>query len=729
MTLAVPRGFTVDRNDGRPVLPGNLHTNRQLSQWLDFSQPGRLRLFTGKVELGQGILTALSMIAADELDLSLNQVHIVSASTLEGPDEGMTSSSISVQDSGSAIRHACAEVRFLALQEAAKHHGVPAENLCIKQGRFTDTQGRNLGDYWDWLKNISLHREYEGLAKPKPVAELKLHGHGRVRRIDLFEKIMGQPRFIHDLRLPDMRHGRVLRAPSVTAQLVNPDQPVPANVFDTGSGSSTHLIVDGRFIGVVAATEMEADAALSQLQEQVAWRESASLPDMHNLADFLRNAPHETTHTLQKGQILEADDDEVSLAREYFKPYIAHASIGLCCALAQWNGQTLQVWTHSQGIQNLRDDLTKALGLDKQSIVMRHVEGAGCYGHNGADDVAFDAALLAMHQPGHPVRVVWSRADELSQAPLGSAHLVSLRARLNEHGQISHWHHELWANGYSSRPGRSLIPTLLGASQCAQGQPMPLAINPPLAAGGGSDRNAIPGYSFDNTHVVNHRLTVMPIRTSAMRALGAFANVFAIESFMDELAHASGQDPLKFRKLHMQDPRSLAVLNAVVDRSTWWHLPKAEGVGHGVAWARYKNTSAWCAVLARVQAGETLQVLQLDVAVDVGRVVDLDGVINQTEGGALQGMSWALKEAVQFDRTRITTQSWADYPILRFSEVPELKIHVLDQPEQPSLGAGESVQGPVAAALSNALFDALEVRVRNLPLSQDHILQALNALN
>jgi len=728
MTLAVPRGFTVDRNDGRPVLPGNLHTNRQLSQWLDFSQPGRLRLFTGKVELGQGILTALSIIAADELDLSLNQVHIVSASTLEGPDEGMTSSSISVQDSGSAIRHACAEVRFLALQEAAKHHGVPAENVCIKQGRFTDTQGRNLGDYWDWLKNISLHREYEGLAKPKPVAELKLHGHGKVRRIDLFEKIMGQPRFIHDLRLPDMRHGRVLRAPSVTAQLVNPDQPVPANVFDTGSGSSTHLIVDGRFIGVVAATEMEADAALSQLQEQVAWRESASLPDMHNLADFLRNAPHETTHTLQKGQILEVDDD-VSLAREYFKPYIAHASIGLCCALAQWNGQTLQVWTQSQGIQNLRDDLTKALGLDKQSIVMRHVEGAGCYGHNGADDVAFDAALLAMHQPGHPVRVVWSRADELSQAPLGSAHLVSLRARLNEHGHISHWHHELWANGYSSRPGRSLIPTLLGASQCAQGQPMPLAINPPLAAGGGSDRNAIPGYSFDNTHVVNHRLTVMPIRTSAMRALGAFANVFAIESFMDELAHASGQDPLQFRKLHMQDPRSLAVLNAVVDRSTWWHLPKAEGVGHGVAWARYKNTSAWCAVLARVQAGETLRVLQLDVAVDVGRVVDLDGVINQTEGGALQGMSWALKEAVQFDRTRITTQSWADYPILRFSEVPELKIHVLDQPEQPSLGAGESVQGPVAAALGNALFDALEVRVRNLPLSQDHILQALNAPN
>ena len=726
MTASAPRGFTFDRNDGRPVLPGNLHTNRLLSQWLDFSQPGRLRLFTGKVELGQGILTALTIIAADELDLNLDQVQIISASTLEGPDEGMTSSSISVQDSGSAIRHACAEVRFLVLQQAAKHHGVPTENLSIERGRLTDGQGRELGTYWDWLQNISLHREYEGLATPKPVVDLKRHGHCKVRRVDLLEKIMGQPRFIHDLRLPGMQHGRVLRTPSTTAQWANPDLPVPTDFFDFASGSSIQLVVDGRFIGVLARTEREAEAALSQLQQQVAWHETASLPDMHNLAEFLRSAPHETTSTLQKGQRLEADDG-VSLSREYFKPYIAHASIGLCCALAQWDGQTLQVWTHSQGIQNLRDDLTKALGLDKQAIVMRHVEGAGCYGHNGADDVAFDAALLAINKPGHPVRVVWSRADELSQAPLGSAHLVSLRARMNEQGQISHWHHELWANGYSSRPGRSLVPTLLGASQRAQGQPMPLAINPPLAAGGGADRNAIPGYEFDNTHVVNHRLTVMPIRTSAMRALGAFANVFAIESFMDELAHASGQDPLEFRKRHMQDARSLAVLNAVVDRSTWWHLPKAEGVGHGVAWARYKNTSAWCAVLARVQAGETLRVLQLDVAVDVGRVVDLDGVMNQTEGGALQGMSWALKEAVQFDRTRITSQSWADYPILRFSEIPELNIHVLDQPEQPSLGAGESVQGPVAAALGNALFDALGVRVRQLPLSQDHLLQALNA--
>lgn len=725
MSTAAPRAFTIDRNDGRAALPGNLHINRRLSQWLDFSQPGRVRVFTGKVELGQGILTALSIIAADELDVALDQICVVSATTLEGPDEGMTSSSISVQDSGSAIRHACAEVRFLALGRAALAHRCDPLTLQVVGGRFVGADGADLGDYWQWLQGFSLEIEYAGLAQPKPASQSTLHGQGKVRRVDLPDKILGRPRFIHDLRLPRMRHGRVLRTPSAQSQLADAAHPVASRLLDQWSGSAIQCVVDGRFIGLIAGTDREADAALSQLREAVRWETPDALPDMHRLADFLRHAPSEITYPLQQGDLL-AEGEEVSLACDYLKPYLAHASIGLCCALAQWDGKTLQVWTHSQGIQNLRDDLVKVFGLPKEAIVIRHVEGAGCYGHNGADDVAFDAARLAMAQAGDPVRVVWSRADELAQAPLGSAHLVSLRARLDAAGHITHWHHELWANGYSSRPGRAVLPTLLGASQLADGQPVPLSINPPLAAGGGSDRNAVPGYLIENTHVVNHRLTVMPLRTSAMRALGAFANVFAIESFMDELAHASGQNPLAFRQRHLKDPRSLAVLNTAVARSTWWHLPRAEGVGHGLAWARYKNTSAWCAVLARVQAGEVLRVLQLDVAVDVGRVVDLDGVINQTEGGALQGMSWALKEAVHFDRRGVTTHSWADYPILRFSEVPELAIHVLDHPDQPSVGAGESVQGPVAAAIGNALFNALGVRVRQLPLSQDHILQALN---
>jgi CO/xanthine dehydrogenase Mo-binding subunit len=225
MSTTAPRTFTIDRHDGRPALPGNLHVNRQLSQWLDFSQPGVVRVFTGKVELGQGILTALTIIAADELDVAMHQIAMVSASTLEGPDEGMTSSSISVQDSGSAVRHACAEVRHLALQRAARAHQLDVQTLRVEHGRFKSADGLDLGDYWHWLHGVSLAREYQGLAQPKPYSELTLHGRGTVPRVDLPDKIWGRPRFIHDLRLPRMRHGRVLRVPSAQAQLVQAEPP------------------------------------------------------------------------------------------------------------------------------------------------------------------------------------------------------------------------------------------------------------------------------------------------------------------------------------------------------------------------------------------------------------------------------------------------------------------------------------------------------------------------
>jgi nicotinate dehydrogenase subunit B len=270
---------------------------------------------------------------------------------------------------------------------------------------------------------------------------------------------------------------------------------------------------------------------------------------------------------------------------------------------------------------------------------------------------------------------------------------------------------------------------LLAASQREQATELPIPINAPLAAGGGAERNAVPGYELPQLKVIHHRLTVMPLRTSAMRALGAFANVFAIESFMDELAQRAGQGPLEFRLRHLQDARAVAVLRAVVERSKWWgqRAQEAEGVGHGMAWARYKNSGAWCAVIARVQVQEQVRVLNLDIAVDVGMVIDLDGVINQLEGGAAQATSWALKEQVSFDAQGITSQDWTTYPLLRFSEVPPVRMHVLDRPDQPPLGAGEAAQGPVAAALANAVHDALGVRVRELPLSPDALLRAVHA--
>ncbi len=696
---ATPRGFVIDRSDGQAKLPGSLHVNRRLSQWLDFSTPGKVRVFTGKVELGQGILTALALIAADELALPLSQIEVVSASTAHGPDEGMTSGSLSVQDSGAAVRQACAEIR-----------------------RLTGLHG---GDYWSALQGVSLDREPTDLAPTLPPAQRQLSGQVKVARVDLPAKVLGQARFIHDLRPKGVLHARVLRLPSPEAQLLS-----TPNELQAALPAGAECVVLGRFIGIVAEHEWQAQLALDKASAVARWQEPATLPDMHDMETFLRQARNETQDTARLG-LGGPEPDQVSHRATYYKPYLAHASIGLCCALAHFDGQALEVWTHSQGIHNLRDDMVRALAagphpLSKAQITIHHVEGAGCYGHNGADDVAFDAVLMALEKPGRTVRVLWTREQELANAPLGSAHLVDLSATLSPGGLIERWHHELWSNGYSSRPGRSGTSVLLAAPHLPHGQPAPIAINPPLAAGGGGDRNAVPGYAFEHLAVTNHRLLEMPIRTSAMRALGGYANVFAIESFMDELAHQSGQDPLAFRLRHLSDARAIEVLRAVVERSTWWNQDRPEGVGRGLAWARYKNTGAWCAVAARVQAGESLRVLELDVAVDVGQVIDLDGVINQTEGGALQSMSWTLKEAVMFDRTRVQTRSWADYPVLRFGEMPRVTVHVLDRPDQASLGAGESAQGPVAAALGNALFDALGVRVRRLPLNQDNILRAVH---
>lgn len=723
-----PRGFVVDRQDGRAPLPGSLHTNRRLSQWLCFAEVGVVQVFIGKVELGQGILTALQLLVAEELDVPLQTVHILSASTARGPDEGMTSGSLSVQDSGGALRQACAEARALALQRAAVLSGEPAEAIVVRAGRFCTAQGRDLGDYATLLRGVDLDVECTGAAHPKTASARRLLGQAQPPRVDLADKVFARPRFIHDLRLPGMLHGRVLRPPLLDATLARwPAEAVAA------LPAGMRCWADGRFIAIVSASEREADAAASRLAGLIEWRDGTPLPDARDLDNFLTSAPHETTVTAERG---EGDWPADGLHHQavYFKPYLAHASIGPSCAIAQWDGRQLQVWAHSQGIHALRDDLAKALAREaapvpREDIVVHHVEGSGCYGHNGADDVAFDAVLMALRCPGSPVRVQWSRADELTHSPFGSAHRVALRARLDGSGRLSHWQHEIWANGYSSRPGRARTPALLAASERAEATPLPLPVNPPMAAGGGAERNAVPAYAVPHLKVISHRLTVVPLRTSALRALGAFANVFAIESFVDELARQHGEAPLAFRRRHLDDPRALAVLDAVVSRSTWWgrRAEEAEGTGHGLAWARYKNTGAWCAAIARVQVDEGVRVLNLDLAVDVGMVVDLDGVINQIEGGAIQSTSWATKEQVSFDRHAITSNEWLSYPVLRFSEVPEVRVHVIDRPEEPPLGAGEAAQGPVAAALANAVHDALGVRVRELPLSPDTLLRAVHA--
>jgi CO/xanthine dehydrogenase Mo-binding subunit len=439
---------------------------------------------------------------------------------------------------------------------------------------------------------------------------------------------------------------------------------------------------------------------------------------------FLQRGPHETTPVIEETT---AAAPGKRLRAQYSRPFLAHASIAPSCGVARWEGDgTLAVWSHSQGIYRLREAIAGTLGLDAESIRVQHVENAGCYGHNAADDAALDAVLLARGAPTRPVQVVWSRQDELTWAPFGSAMAVDIEATLDEVGGIRSWTYDVFSQGHLSRPGYAGgVAGLLAGAYLDGGTPAPAAIDPPLPAAG-TARNAIPGYQVGNRRITAHRLLETPIRSSALRSLGAFMNVFAIESFMDELAAETGRDPLEYRLAHLTDDRARQVLETAA-AAAGWHDRAPEQVGRGIGFARYKDSGAYCAVVAEVEAEYDIRVRKLTIAVDVGFAVNPGGVRNQIEGGATQATSWTLKEQVRFDKQRITSDDWESYPILRFSEVPRIEVELVPRPDSPSLGAGEAAQGPTAGAIANAVADAIGIRVRDLPITRDAVLAAIES--
>jgi CO/xanthine dehydrogenase Mo-binding subunit len=699
-------------------LPVSLAANPRLSSWVRFSSDGQVMVSPGKVEIGQGIVTALAQIAADELDVDLGRVRMVRASTAASPNEGVTSGSLSVQHSGRALRHACAEIRQIFLEAASERLGVGLDALDISDGTISGL-GNVRTSYWELANEVSLERDATPDVTPKASTQRTLAGDS-IARLDIPDKVFARPRFIHDTALPEMLHGRVLRSEVPWAKLV--DLPEDRARRVTGLVA---IVRDGTFAGVVSETEDGAEATLKVLRKDAAWSSSEPLPDEDGLAEWLKAQPSELAVINERTASLPLEKTR-TIRRQYARPYIAHGSIAPSCAMAQWNGGRVHVWTHSQGVYFLRDDLALVLNLPLENITVEHVEGAGCYGHNGADDVALDAVLLAKAAGGRPVRVQWSRHDEMTHAPFGAAMAIEIEADLDARNEIVGWRHRIWSNGHTARPGRAAQPALLAATELAKPFPRYISTNPAQANGGGADRNAIPLYDFPSWKIECHRLLTMPIRTSALRTLGAQGNVFAIESFLDELAAERGEDPVEFRLRHLSDPRGKDVIRAVAKRANW-KPEKRAGVGYGLGFARYKNTGAYCAVVAEVEGAEDIRVKRLTISVDVGEAINPDGVVNQIEGGAIQATSWVLKERVRFDRARITSNTWSAYPILRFSEVPEVDVEVIPRPDIEPLGAGEAAHGPVTAAIANAVFDALDVRLRSLPITRESLIIAMES--
>jgi len=701
----------------KPKLAGSLETNRTLARWVRIDPAGFAAVQVGKVELGQGILTALAQVAADELDLGLDQVRIVPANTETNPNEGMTTGSRSVEESGEALRYACAEVRTLFLAAAAQALDASVEKLVVTRGRFA--AGGRGATYWELADRVDLGREATGAIPPKLPAELTLVGR-TTPRLDLAGKVLGEPSYVQDLALAGLVHGRVVRPPSYHATLASLDD------ADARALPGVIAVVrDGRFVGVVAEREEQAIRAAQALAKACRWDDPATLPDEADFYRHLVRLPSEETVISDKHDDASRMKATLTLEATYRKPYIAHASIGPSCAVARFEGGRYEIWTHSQGIYPLRGDLVKALRVPAESIVVRHADGAGCYGHNGADDCALDAALLARAASPRPVKLQWSREDEFGWEPFGPAMVVRLRASADAGGNVVDWTHDLWSNPHSNRSGRGPGSTLIAAAHLAD----PVSVSPPVdmpLPAGASHRNAIPLYEFPSQRVARHLITQTPLRVSALRALGGFANVFAIESMMDELATELGADPVEFRLRHLKDPRARAVIETAAAMAGWKVSEKGDGTrGRGIGFCRYKNLGSWCAVIAEVVLEEDLRLARAWAAVDVGRVVNPDGVVNQIEGGIVQAASWTLKERVRFDSRTVTSRGWEDYPILTFAETPGIEVRLIDRPGELSKGAGEGAQGPTGAAIANALFNAIGVRVRELPLTRERIMSSM----
>ncbi|HZE60973.1 MAG TPA: molybdopterin cofactor-binding domain-containing protein [Burkholderiales bacterium] len=693
-------------------LPGALDRSPQLDSWIRIGADGGITVFTGKAELGQGVKTALLQIAAEQLQVDMQAIKLVTADTALTPNEGYTAGSNSMKDSGTAILNAAAQAREILLAEASKRLGAP---VTAQNGEAVTADGRR----------ISYGQLVEGkLLSVRAAPESKLSGARRfvgksIQRVDIPAKVTGGVAYVHDLRLPGMVHARVVRPPSYGAELKSVNTEAAAEMPGV-----IKIVRDGNFLAVVAGREWEAVQALRALRAGCTWTEQAKLP--RDVYATLAAAPTQ--------DIVIADAPPVSgkvIEAAYTRPYQLHAAIGPSCAVARYESAGLTIWSHAQGMFPLRGAVAELVGLPAERVHCIHLEGSGCYGHNGADDVAGDAALIARALPGKPVRVQWMREDEHAWEPYGPAMLTKVRATLDGSGNVSAWQYEVLSNTHSTRPGKAgdLLAGRYVEKPFQPSPPRPL----PQPEGGG-DRNAIPLYRFPS-RVTNRFIPEMPLRVSALRGLGAYMNIFSIESFIDELAQAARVDPVEYRLRQLEDPRAREVIKLAAERFGWNAYKKENapqnGHGRGFAFARYKNLAAYVAIAMEVdverETGD-VRVKRVVAAVDSGEAINPDGIKNQIEGGILQSISWTTFESAMFNDTRITSRDWSSYPILRFSHVPtSVEAHVIDRPGEHFLGTGEAAQGPTAGALANAIAHATGVRIRDLPLNRARLKQVLAA--
>jgi CO/xanthine dehydrogenase Mo-binding subunit len=706
MVRAVERAAASDAVALPLAVTGHIGDHRDdgiANEHLSVLGDGTVLMRSGKVDIGQGISTALARIASEALDVAVGRFRIVRTDTAISPNEGMTAGSYSVQQGGAAIRTAAEELRLRLLTLATEDLGSSVDELSVDDGVITAPSGETT-TYWELAGGSD---------------RLELDGAAPAGRVDLPGKLAGRPSYIQDLDFDGMVHARLVRPPTQTARLDSVD---PSSVFELDG--VIEVVRSGSFLAVVTEREEQAIRAARRLSGQATWMDEPAPEFDPGDPTYLLDSDDRDVYTIEGSVPIEKGPDRITAT--YTRGYLAHGSIGPSCSLARMDATSLTVWTHSQGVYLLRASLGTALGMPEEAIRVIHVEGAGCYGHNGADDAALDAALIAREVPGKTVRLQWSREDEFEFEPYGSAMVVELSATLDDDGKIADWTHRGWSHPHSARPQNTGGVNLF-AAQLMENPIEPIRLTPiPAARGACVLRNAVPAYDVGPSNIDAMFVPFGPVRTSALRGLGTQPNTFAIESFMEDLAELAGVDPVEFRIRHLSDPRAIEVIETVVERAG---VPvggqSPEGHGYGLGFGRYKNVASYVAVIAEVAAEREVELVRAWAVVDAGNAVEPDGVLNQIEGGIIQSASWALTEEVRFVDGRPDLHAWLDYPILGFANTPELDVHLIDRPDEPSVGVGEGAAGPTTAAIANAVRAALGVPVRELPLTPERIMKAI----
>ena len=703
--------------------------NPRVEDWITVRTDGFVELRTGKVEIGQRIATAVALVAAGELGVPFDRIVMAPPRTGVSPDEGYTSGSNSMEQSGRAVRLAAATARRELIARAAKRLGVESGTLEAHDGLVRSRETNRTVRFGELVEDAPLALPIDPDAAPISHPRDEAVRPAGVEPFHLRAHVTGTSRFVHDLHAADMLHARVVRPPHYHAALAAlPD------AFEAGL-EGAKLIRDGSFLAVAAEDEHLAIRAAARVAAAARWHSPRGLDERPIAEQLLANRresfPVRDCRPREEPVPELRRDGPRTVRAVYERPYQMHASLAPSAALAHLAGGVLTVWTHSQGLYPLRAAIAETLRLDPASVQVVHALGAGCYGHNGSDDAALEAAIIARAFPGRAVLLKWSREDEHGWEPYGPAMRIELCAHPDDGGNVRHWSHETYSDTHVMRARPDVAGSPAGKYLAPRYRAAPVRVPAPapnLTTNGGIHRNATPPYAFPETRIVKHLVHDLPLRVSALRTLGAYANVFAAESFMDELAYEAGSDPLDYRRRHLVDARTRAVLDAAAERFGWTARRAAsrEGSGRGIAVARYKNTKSYCAVAVEAQVGDDAKVVlrRAVVAVDAGEIVDADGLAAQLEGGFVQAASWTLLEAVSWDREGITSRDWDSYPILRFDEVPEIETVLLDRPGEPFLGAGEASCGPTGAAIANAVFDATGVRARRLPLTPQILREA-----